>query len=528
MTMALRDAVGTALSIVTIVAAFWLAVLPFDSFELLYALGVVLVGLAGAALLKSRPGWFAAASLLGWFAIMIAAPFSITTQQANGLRRQAGRGDEEAEALLAYYDALAPYSLWLMVAMTALALGAFAYGMARGRLNLLRAVEDGKLAITAGVEEHLYHCLDCRACNTVCPPGVRIGELIVRGRVAVEEKYSRSPLIRFMLRHVLAGAERAEIISGPLRALQALRLDRFGAWLAGPIPGLGQKLRELVEFAPRIGLPIRPELASVLPAHRRGPGGGAPHRVAFFLGCMMNVVMPDVSRATVRVLRRAGCDVITPAGQACCGAPQDDQAMLALSRDMARHNVALFEPILPEVEAIVTDCAGCSAALKEYAEWLHDDPAWAARAQAFSAKVRDVTEWLDSIWPDDLPLRHPTVAATYHDPCHLANLQNVRSQPRRLLSRIRGLDLRPLPDSHPIRCCGSAGIYNLTHTPMALSLLERKMEDVAATGAQLLVSANPGCLMQLEWGGKRSGGKLAVKHVVQVLDESMDDGTQRQ
>ncbi len=136
MTMALRDAVGTALSIVTIVAAFWLAVLPFDSFELLYALGVVLVGLAGAALLKSRPGWFAAASLLGWFAIMIAAPFSITTQQANGLRRQAGRGDEEAEALLAYYDALAPYSLWLMVAMTALALGAFAYGMARGRLNL--------------------------------------------------------------------------------------------------------------------------------------------------------------------------------------------------------------------------------------------------------------------------------------------------------------------------------------------------------------------------------------------------------
>jgi glycolate oxidase iron-sulfur subunit len=150
--------------------------------------------------------------------------------------------------------------------------------------------------------------------------------------------------------------------------------------------------------------------------------------------------------------------------------------------------------------------------------------------------VRDVTAWLDAIWPDDLPLRHEAVVATYHDPCHLANLQNVRSQPRRLLSRIAGLELRPLPDSHPVRCCGSAGIYNLTHTPMALTLLDRKMDDVAATGATLLVSANPGCLLQLEWGrrrsgqppgparagwGRRQGQQVAVKHVVQVLDESL-------
>jgi glycolate oxidase iron-sulfur subunit len=243
--------------------------------------------------------------------------------------------------------------------------------------------------------------------------------------------------------------------------------------------------------------------------------------VAFFLGCMMNVAMPDVSRATVRVLARAGCDVVTPRGQACCGAPQDDQAMLDLSRAMARRNIAIFEPLLDEVEAIVTDCAGCSAALKEYAEWLHDDPAWAGRAQAFSAKVRDVTEWLDAVWPDDLPLRHTPVPATYHDPCHLANLQNVRGQPRRLLGRIEGLEMRPLPDSHPVRCCGSAGIYNLTHTPMALSLLDKKMADVAATGAELVVSANPGCLMQLEWGRRRAGAQVGVKHVVQVLDESL-------
>jgi glycolate oxidase iron-sulfur subunit len=387
----------------------------------------------------------------------------------------------------------------------------------RGRLSLLRAVEDGKLDLTAGVEEHLYHCLDCRACNTVCPPGVRIGELIVHGRVAIEEKHPRPWLMKFMLQNVLIGAERAEIISGPLRLLQSLKLDHFGAWLLGRVPGLGKKLKELNQLAPRMGKPLRKELPLVTPAR-----GERKHRVAFFLGCMMNVAMPDTSRATVRFLTKLGCEVATPRGQACCGAPQDDQAMRSLSRDFARRNIELFEGVMDDVEAIVTDCAGCSAALKEYAEWLHHDLKWAARAKKFSDKVRDVTEYADSIWPDDLRPRYPgQVRATYHDPCHLSNLQNVRQQPRNLLSHVQGLDMRPVPDSFPIRCCGSAGIYNITHTPMALELLDRKMEDIKATGAELVVSANPGCLMQLEWGVKRDGDKMQVKHIVQVLDESI-------
>jgi glycolate oxidase iron-sulfur subunit len=389
----------------------------------------------------------------------------------------------------------------------------------RGRLSLLRAVEDGQLDLTAGVEEHLYHCLDCRACNTVCPPGVRIGELIVHGRVAIEEKHPRPWLMKFMLQSVLIGAERAEIISGPLRLLQALKLDRFGAWLLGGIPGIGKKMRELVELAPRMGKPIRGELKLVTPAK-----GEKRHRVAFFLGCMMNVAMPDTSRATVRLLTRLGCEVVTPQGQACCGAPQDDQAMRPLSRDFARRNIALFEKYLDDVEAVVTDCAGCSGSLREYAEWLHDDPKWAARAKKFSAKVRDVTEYADSIWPAELSTRYPRqVRTTYHDPCHLSNVQGVRKQPRNLLKRVEGLELRELADSFPVRCCGSAGIYNITHTPMALALLDRKMGDINATGAELVVSANPGCLMQLEWGVKRSGKKMQVKHLVQVLDESIRD-----
>ncbi len=389
----------------------------------------------------------------------------------------------------------------------------------RGRLSLLRAVEDGNLELTAGVERHLYHCLDCRACNTVCPPGVRIGELILRGRVAVEGRFPRPWLMRFLLRYVLIGAGRAETLAIPLRLVRALRLDRLGVALLGGLPRIGNKIRDLVSFSPSMGKPLRRELALVTPAE-----GTKRHRVAFFLGCMMNVAMPDVSRATIRVLTRAGCEVFTPRSQACCGAPQDDQAMFGLSRELARHNIALFESLPPDIEAVVTDCAGCSAALKEYAEWLHDDPSWSARAQKFSAIVRDVSEWLDAIWPADLTLRHAPVHATYHDPCHLANVQGVRQPPRNLLARVQGLKLVNLADSFPVRCCGSAGIYNLTHTQMATELLDRKMDDIAATGAELVVSANPGCLMQLDWGRRRGKRSISVRRIVQVLDESLVQG----
>ncbi len=388
----------------------------------------------------------------------------------------------------------------------------------RGRLSLLRAVEDGILEISRGVEGHLYHCLDCRACNTVCPPGVHIGELILRGRAAVEKDHPRPWIVRFALRHILTGAARAEIISLPLRIVAILRLDRLAAVGLGWIPGIGQRIRELVEFSPRFGKPIRRELAFVTPAE-----GEKKHRVAFFLGCMMNVAMPEVSRSTIRVLTRAGCEVVTPRGQKCCGAPQDDQAMLDLSREMARDNIRLFESLLDEVDAVVTDCAGCSGALKEYTEWLRDDPDWASRAKQFSGKVQDVTEWLDSVWPAELELNHPPARATYHDPCHLANVQGVRAQPRALLARVRGLEIAPLPESFPVRCCGSAGIYNITHTEASVQLLDRKMNDIASTGAELVVSANPGCLMQLDWGRRRDGRNVEVKHVVQVLDESLED-----
>ncbi len=245
--------------------------------------------------------------------------------------------------------------------------------------------------------------------------------------------------------------------------------------------------------------------------------------MGYFLGCVMNVVFADASRATVKLLEHYNCEVITPNDQMCCGAPQDDQGMKDAMRKMAKKNIEAFEQ-LGDLDAIVADCAACSGFLKEYRHVFHDDPAWAERADRFSSKVRDITEWLDQIVPQDLAVSGALPKSlTYHEPCHLANVQGVRRQPRALIARLKnkGVDVRELND--PTRCCGSAGIYNLTHPAMSKDLLDRKMDDVAATGAEVVVSANPGCLLQLEWGAKRTKSNVAVKHVTQVLLEAIQE-----
>jgi len=407
----------------------------------------------------------------------------------------------------------------------------------RGRLSLLRAVEDGKLDLQdPGVEEHLYHCLDCRACNTVCPAGIPIGELIVQGRAAVERVRPRSWIVRFALNVVLTSPRRAEVFAAPLRLIQRLKLDQLGVRLFGWIPKFGPVLRDLAQMAPSMSKPIRSELT--LHPTTRLPDYSTKRlrRVGFFLGCVMNIAYADASRASVRLMEHFGCQVVTPKDQICCGAPHDDQGLKDKARSFARRNIAAFER-LGDLDAIVTDCAACSGFLKEYAQLLRDDPDWAERALQFAPKVRDITEWLDEIMPDVMlsGAKHPAderetlrsaqsdtrrEKVTYHEPCHLANVQGVRRQPRALLARLKNLDVRDLPDS--TRCCGSAGLYNLTHPALSKELLDRKMADVAATGADVVVSANPGCLLQLEWGARRHNLPIAVKHVTQVIWERLN------
>ena len=397
----------------------------------------------------------------------------------------------------------------------------------------MRAVEDGKLDLAdAGLEEHLYHCLDCRACNTVCPVSIPIGELIVEGRAAVEARHRRSWIIRFALKHVLASPRRVQKFTPPVRLAQKLKLDKLAGLLLGWIPAL----KDLFQLAPQLPRPLWNDLRKRPPRFLRSTPqrsevgetsevSKAHYRVGYFLGCVMNVVFADASRATVKLLNEFNCEVVTPKEQMCCGAPQDDQGLKDVMRRMAQQNIEAFEK-LGELDAIVADCAACSGFLKEYRHVFHDDPreAWAERADRFASKVRDITEWLDQIMPQDLALAGALPKSlTYHEPCHLANVQGVRRQPRALLARLKnqGADVRELND--PTRCCGSAGIYNLTHPGMSKDLLDRKMEDVQAAGAQVVVSANPGCLLQLQWGAKRMKSSVQVKHVTQVLLEAIEE-----
>ena len=393
----------------------------------------------------------------------------------------------------------------------------------RGRLALIRAVEDGRLELTSsGVEEHLYHCLDCRACNTVCPAGIPIGETIIAARSAIAQKRPRPKVQQAILDFVFADQRRLEFSFFFLRIAQSLGLDRIARRL--PLP---PSLKAMTNMLPsKLGRPLRQRISSrqfslTTPVKYAGQANPSPTRrgeqmrVGFFVNCVMNVAFADTSAATMRLLQRMGCEVIAPTSLGCCGAPQDDQGGKPTARAFAKRLIAEFEKH-GDLDAIVTDSAGCGSMMKEYCHLLHDDPQWAARAQAFSAKVRDANEFLGALVKANPPTHPLAQRVTYHDPCHLLNTQKVKAQPREMLRAIPGIEFVELPDSH--WCCGSAGIYNITHPDMAHKVLQRKIDAIASTHAQILVTANPGCMMQIQMGLRERGLAVKVMHVSDVLE----------
>jgi len=381
----------------------------------------------------------------------------------------------------------------------------------RGRLALLKAVADGVLPVAAEVEAHLYHCLDCRMCNTVCPANVPIGECIVAGRAAFAQQRGLAWWRRLVFRHALISAERLGLVLAPLRLYQRSGLARLVRLLLRALPAPFARLRTLEALLPPLPAhPLHATLDVITP-----PRGVRRYRVGFFLGCMMSQLFAAESRATVEILTAAGCEVVTPRGQVCCGAPQDDQGDRVQLRRLARANIALFEG-LGALDAIVTDCAACSHMLKEYGALLADEPAFAARAAAFSALVRDIYEWYDAILPATLGRpRTPPLRVTIHDACHLANAQGVRQPQRRLLGRIRGIEVVEM--TAPSACCGSAGIYNITHPAMAAQRLERKLQDIASTGAAVVVTNGPGCLLQLRAAVRERQLPWRICHISELL-----------
>lgn len=379
----------------------------------------------------------------------------------------------------------------------------------RGRVALIRKGLAGELEIGPNLIEQMYGCFACLACNEACPVGIRPADLAVDMR-QIQEQAHPSAWKQALFGGLIARPGRSELATLPLRLYQRLGLRRLAAAL-GLRRLLPAQIGDLEAMLPRLPQrPLRPSLPETTPA-----SGSSRSRVGFFLGCAQNLLFADQSAATIRVLTRNGCTVITPRKTVCCGMPALGYGRLELVLEQARHNITLFEQA--GVEFVITDCATCGSTLKKYAELLKNDPEWAERANAFSFKVRDVSEFLAAI-PLEKPPKRIDARVTYHDPCHLRRGQGVWEQPRAILKMIDGLDLVELPEAD--WCCGSAGSQLITHYQTSLKVLERKMDNLAGTRAEMIASGCPGCQMQLNVGVRKRGLAVQVVHPIELLDQA--------
>ncbi|GAA3169881.1 (Fe-S)-binding protein [Nonomuraea roseoviolacea] len=363
----------------------------------------------------------------------------------------------------------------------------------RGRIHLMKQHVEGT-PVTPEMAGHFDACLGCMACVTACPSGVRYDRLIEQTRAEVERAREREPRERAV----------RGLVFGLFPYPRRLRLSR-------PLTGLTRRLAPFLERAhPSLG--AMAALTPVVERRQRLPRlvrARGPRRavVGMLTGCVQREFFPQVNAATARVLALEGCDVVVPPGQGCCGALSVHSGRAEQARRLARRTVRVFERA--GVDTVVVNAAGCGSSMKEYGELLGAEPAF---------RVRDLSEFLAELGP--VATRHPLpLVAAYHDACHLAHAQGVRAQPRALLAGIPELELREVPEA--AICCGSAGTYNIFQPEAARDLGDRKAKGVASTGAELLVSANPGCTMQIAAAMRRAGAAIRVAHTAEVLDASL-------
>ena len=382
----------------------------------------------------------------------------------------------------------------------------------RGRVALARKGLDGQLELSPNLTEQMYSCFGCMACNDICPVGIHPGDLALSMR-HVQEQIEPSGWKHALFGGLIPRPQRMEAATWPLRLYQRLGLRKL-FYALGLRKLLPEQLRDLEAQLPSI--PQRP-LRRVLPEVTAAKGEKR-HQVGFFLGCAQSLFFAEESSASTRVLARNGCEVTTPEDVVCCGMPARGYGQMDQVREQARHNTAVYERY--DLEVIITDCATCGSTLKEYGEILADDPEWAARAEAFSAKVRDISEYLATI-PLEKPTGRVEARVTYHDPCHLRRAQHVWEEPRSLMKLIDGLEFVEMPEAD--WCCGSAGSQLITHYETSTKVLARKMDNLSSIGAQIVASGCPGCQMQLTTGILRDGLDVRVVHPITLLDEAYVD-----
>ncbi len=380
----------------------------------------------------------------------------------------------------------------------------------RGRIYLMKQGLEGE-PMSDSMVSHFDACLGCMACVTACPSGVQYDRLIEQTRAQVERRHERprsEKALRGLVFSLFPYPKRLRLVRGPLRLMQRTRLDR-AMRRTGLLDRMSPQLAAMQSLAPRLGKTEK--LPERLPAT-----GERRAVVGMLTGCVQGAFFPGVNAATARVLQAEGCEVVVPRQQGCCGALSTHNGREEEAQGFARSLVDTFEAA--GVDRVIVNAAGCGSTMKEYAELLADDPAYADRARAFAEKVRDISEVLDELGP--VAPRNPLpMSVAYHDACHLAHAQGVRAQPRSLLRGIPGLELREIAE--PELCCGSAGTYNIFNPEPARELGDRKAKNIVATGAQVLVTANPGCLMQVTSAIERSMHPMGMAHTVEVLDASI-------
>jgi glycolate oxidase iron-sulfur subunit len=383
----------------------------------------------------------------------------------------------------------------------------------RGRIRLMKLAWEGRTGPDSpDFALHIDQCLDCRACETACPSGVEYGKLVEAARSQIDRSRSHQGWVRIarwlafrqLISHParLAAVARATYAVRRLGAAAALRMVGRRIPVAARLAGM----LELVPVAP----PTSARLPEIVPAQ-----GERRARVALFEGCVQRAVFGATNAATARVLARNGIEVLVPRAQTCCGALHVHGGDRDEGRSLAKANIEMLEPL--DVDFIVVNAAGCGANLKEYGWLLKDDPAWAERAHRFAARVRDASEILGDLGLTAEP-GPIDASAAYDEPCHLLHGQKVSAQPKALLAAIPGLRAVPLAEAD--WCCGSAGVYNVTQPELSRRLLERKMDHVARAAPDFLVTANPGCLMQLQAGARSRGMRTEVIHLMDLLDRA--------
>ncbi|MCG8353788.1 MAG: (Fe-S)-binding protein [Chloroflexales bacterium] len=409
----------------------------------------------------------------------------------------------------------------------------------RGRIYLMKAVDEGRIGLNSEVfQEQMSQCLNCRACEAVCPSGVQYGAILEASRTQIEQ--AKSGALLQAAPRTTGGEQlgmdqlRAKIPPHPLwrRALQGvvfgLLFKRMGVFrVFSKAMGLYQrsggqwfarksgilkllKMQDTEMMLPPISTHFTIPKGQIFPA-----AGQRRYTVALVSGCIMSTAFADVHNATIRVLQKNGCEVMLPPDQGCCGALHVHGGDMDGGRELARRNIVAFEGL--GVDAIIVNAAGCGSTLKEYGHMLYNT-AWRKRAEAFSAKIKDVHEFLAGIELNRADLGALPISVTYQEPCHLAHAQRITTQPRTLLSAIPGLELREMHES--ALCCGSAGIYNITQPDMAAHLGARKVNNALATGAKVIATGNPGCALQLAGQLQRRGEDVQVRYIVELLDEA--------